>query len=307
MRTLSTASNIARCVVEADARLALEALAAELGGWHADRAWTARAHKLAAGWRDAVGMLTHAPQHETVLPYDAEVIGAVQRSSATSAPNDIVVCAAGTLPAELHKLWRAGRPGGYHVEYGYSCMGYEIAGGLGVKLARPDREVIVMVGDGSYLMMNSEIATSVMLGAKLIIVVLDNRGYGCINRLQQACGGAPFNNMFDDCVQGPLGAPTIDFAAHARSLGAQAEHVANVAELEAALQRARAADRTYLISIDTDAARTTDEGGWWWEVAVPEVSAREAVRAARAQYEAQLAARAKAAGEHRQTRMRTPA
>jgi 3D-(3,5/4)-trihydroxycyclohexane-1,2-dione acylhydrolase (decyclizing) len=284
-------------VVEADARLALGALAAELGGWHADRGWTARAQKLAAGWRDAVGMITHAPQHETVLPYDADVIGAVQRSSVASAVDDIVVCAAGTLPAELHKLWRAGRPGAYHVEYGYSCMGYEIAGGLGAKLARPERDVIVMVGDGSYLMMNSEIATSVMLGAKLIIVVLDNRGYGCINRLQQACGGAPFNNLFDDCEQGPLGAPPIDFAAHARALGAQAEHVANITELEAALQRARDADRTYLISIDTDPARTTDDGGWWWEVAVPEVSAREGVRAARAQYEAQLAVRAQAAGD----------
>jgi 3D-(3,5/4)-trihydroxycyclohexane-1,2-dione acylhydrolase (decyclizing) len=132
-----------------------------------------------------------------------------------------------------------------------------------------------------------------MLGAKLIVVVLDNRGYGCINRLQQACGGAPFNNMFDDCVQGSPGAPTIDFAAHARAMGAQAEHVANVQELEAAMQRARTADRTYLISIDTDAARTTDEGGWWWEVAVPEVSQREGVRKARADYEAHISARGK--------------
>jgi 3D-(3,5/4)-trihydroxycyclohexane-1,2-dione acylhydrolase (decyclizing) len=154
--------------------------------------------------------------------------------------------------------------------------------------------VIVLVGDGSYLMMNSEIATSVMIGAKLIVVVLDNRGYGCINRLQQACGGAPFNNLLENCVQGPLGAPQIDFAAHARALGAQAEHAGNIAELEAALQRARAADRTYVVSIDTDAARTTDEGGWWWEVAVPEVSPRPAVRDARAKYETQLAARTEA-------------
>jgi 3D-(3,5/4)-trihydroxycyclohexane-1,2-dione acylhydrolase (decyclizing) len=144
--------------------------------------------------------------------------------------------------------------------------------------------------------MNSEIATSVMLGAKLIIVVLDNRGYGCINRLQQACGGAPFNNLLADCMQGPLGAPQIDFAAHARSLGALAEHAANIGELEAALQRARAADRTYVISIDTDPARTTDEGGWWWEVAVPEVSPRASVRTARAKYDAQLAARADSTG-----------
>ena len=135
------------------------------------------------------------------LPYDGDVIGAVQRSSQDSAARDIVVCAAGTLPAELHKLWRTSVPGGYHMEYGYSCMGYEIAGGLGVAMAKPDREVIVMVGDGSYLMMNSEIATSVMLGRKLIVVVLDNRGFGCINRLQQAVGGVPFNNLFDDCVQ----------------------------------------------------------------------------------------------------------
>ncbi|MDR7004404.1 3D-(3,5/4)-trihydroxycyclohexane-1,2-dione acylhydrolase (decyclizing) [Paraburkholderia strydomiana] len=280
-------------VVEADARLALDALAERLQDWQADRAWTSRAHELAASWRDTVHALTHAPQRESVLPYEGDVIGAVQRSSTDSPANDIVVCAAGTLPGELHKLWRAGTPGAYHVEYGYSCMGYEIAGGLGVKLARPEREVIVMVGDGSYLMMNSEIATSVMLGAKLIVVVLDNRGYGCINRLQQACGGAPFNNLLEDSMQGPLGAPQIDFAAHARALGARAEHAANVAELEAALQRARSADRTYVISIDTDPARTTSDGGWWWEVAVPEVSPRASVREARANYEAQISARGK--------------
>ncbi|WP_296661745.1 3D-(3,5/4)-trihydroxycyclohexane-1,2-dione acylhydrolase (decyclizing) [Paraburkholderia sp.] len=279
--------------VQADARLALIALADELVNWRAEANWTAHALQLAGEWRASVDHLTHAPQDRSCLPYDADVIGAVQRSSSRSPTDDIVVCAAGTLPAELHKLWRAGQPGAYHVEYGYSCMGYEIAGGLGAKLARPDREVIVMLGDGSYLMMNSEIATSVMLGAKLIIVVLDNRGYGCINRLQQACGGAPFNNLFDDCAQGPLGAPRIDFASHARSLGAQAEHVANVAELEAAMQRARAASRTYLISIDTDPTRTTDDGGWWWEVAVPEVSSRANVREARKQYDERLAARSR--------------
>jgi 3D-(3,5/4)-trihydroxycyclohexane-1,2-dione acylhydrolase (decyclizing) len=170
------------------------------------------------------------------------------------------------------------------MEYGYSCMGYEIAGGLGVKMARPDREVIVLVGDGSYLMLNSEIATSVMLGRKLIIVILDNRGYGCINRLQQAVGGAPFNNLLDDCAQGPNGIPRIDFAAHAASMGALAENVKTVPELEAALRRARAADRTYVVCIETDPAHTTDEGGCWWEVAVPEVSDRAEVRRAREQY-----------------------
>ena len=276
--------------VESDARLALDALSAALGDWRAAPQWTTRAHHLADDWRTTVASVTGTP-HEGLLPREADVIGAVQRSDPQSAANDIVVCAAGTLPADLQKLWRTSTPGGYHVEYGYSCMGYEIAGGLGVKLAKPDREVIVIVGDGSYLMMNSELATSVMLGAKLIVVLLDNRGYGCINRLQQACGGAPFNNLIDDCRQGPQGAPAIDFAMHARALGATAEHVANIGELEAAMQRARAADRSYLISIDTDPARPTEEGGWWWEVAVPEVSEREAVKKARAGYERALTAR----------------
>jgi 3D-(3,5/4)-trihydroxycyclohexane-1,2-dione acylhydrolase (decyclizing) len=272
-----------------DVRLGLEAISAALGDWHAEEAWTENAMHAADAWRDIVQTITSRQlPPEGRLPYDGEIIGAVQSSTDDSPASDIVVCAAGTLPAELEKLWRTSVPGGYHMEYGYSCMGYEIAGGLGVKMAHPDREVVVMLGDGSYLMLNSEIATSVMLGAKLIIVLLDNRGYGCINRLQVACGGAPFNNLFDDCVQGELGAPHIDFAAHARSLGALAEHVDGLDGLRDALVRARDADRTYLISIDTDPARTTDEGGAWWEVAVPEISTRGEVRDARAAYEQAL-------------------
>ncbi|WP_321794483.1 3D-(3,5/4)-trihydroxycyclohexane-1,2-dione acylhydrolase (decyclizing) [Caballeronia sp. J97] len=277
--------------VQADARVALDALSEALGNWRASPQWTTRAHRLANEWRETVAHVTNTPVADGVLPREADVIGAVQRSDDDSPSNDIVVCAAGTLPADLQKLWRTGKPGGYHVEYGYSCMGYEVAGGLGVKLARPEREVIVIVGDGSYLMMNSELATSVMLGAKMIVVLLDNRGFGCINRLQQACGGAPFNNLIDDCRQGALGAPRIDFAMHARSLGALSEHVSGIGELEAAMKRARAADRSYLISIDTDAARPTEEGGWWWEVAVPEVSDRAAVVVARESYERALKAR----------------
>ncbi|MFO1315676.1 MAG: 3D-(3,5/4)-trihydroxycyclohexane-1,2-dione acylhydrolase (decyclizing) [Burkholderiales bacterium] len=269
--------------VTGDARLGLEALSAALPAWRAEPAWQDRARRAADDWRMDIARLTG--QRDVELPYDGDVIGAVQRSALDSATHDIVVCAAGTLPAELHKLWRTAVPGGYHMEYGYSCMGYEIAGGLGVKMARPGREVVVIVGDGSYLMLNSEIATSVMLGRKLIVVVLDNRGYGCINRLQQAVGGVPFNNLFADCVQGAGGPPPIDFAAHAASLGALAENVKTIPELEAALARARAADRTYMICIETDPAHTTAEGGWWWEVAVPEVSGRAEVRAARAQYE----------------------
>jgi 3D-(3,5/4)-trihydroxycyclohexane-1,2-dione acylhydrolase (decyclizing) len=165
-------------------------------------------------------------------------------------------------------------------------MGYEIAGGLGVKLAQPDREVIVMVGDGSYLMMNSEIATSVMLGVKLTVVVLDNRGFGCINRLQRATGSESFNNLLEHARHETL--PAIDFAAQAASLGASARKVAGIAELEAALKDARKADKTTVVVIDTDPMVSTEFGGHWWDVAVPEVSERAEVRAARANYETAL-------------------
>jgi len=271
--------------LQADARLGLEALSKALPQWRAEVAWTERAKSEAAAWRSTVDTITGRRELSPgELPYEGEVIGAVQRSSPHSTASDIVVCAAGTLPAELHKLWRTSTPGGYHMEYGYSCMGYEIAGGLGVKMARPDREVIIMVGDGSYLMLNNEIATSVMLDRKLIIVLLDNRGYGCINRLQQHCGSAPFNNMLVDSLQFGPGAPSIDFAANAASLGALSEKVTGIPGLEAALMRARAANRTYLICIETDDTRTTKEGGWWWEVAVPEESPSESVQQARAAY-----------------------
>ena len=151
-------------------------------------------------------------------------------------------------------------------------------------MARPAQEVIVMVGDGSYMMMNSEIATSVMLGQKLIVIVLDNRGYGCIQRLQLATGSPRFNNMLDDCVP-EGGAPSrIDFAMHARSMGAHAVHVANVTELKAAMVTARAATHTQVLVIDTTHSRTTEDGGCWWEVAIPEVSERAEVHTAHAQY-----------------------
>ena len=269
--------------VLSDSKLGLTALSAALAGWQSDAGWQKKAKSAAEAWRGDIERITG--RRDMKLPYEGEVIGAVQRSARDSVTRDIVVCAAGTLPAELHKLWRTATPGGYHMEYGYSCMGYEIAGGLGVKMAKPDREVVVIVGDGSYLMLNSEIATSVMLDKKLVIVVLDNNGFGCINRLQRSCGGEPFNNLFPDCVQGSRGAPRIDFAAHAASLGALGENVKTIAELEAAMQRARRAERTYVIAIETDPDRTTEEGGWWWEVAVPAVSEREEVRSARKAYE----------------------
>jgi 3D-(3,5/4)-trihydroxycyclohexane-1,2-dione acylhydrolase (decyclizing) len=264
--------------VVADARAALEALASVLDGWRAPEVWRAQASAGIGAWNQAVDAATAAS--DVALPSDAQVIGAVWRALGDAVT---LVCAAGGLPGELHKLWRAGRPGGYHVEYGYSCMGYEIAGGLGAKLAEPDRTVVVMVGDGSYLMMNSEIATSVMLGAKLIITVLDNRGFGCIDRLQRNSGGVGFNNLLADSRHEVL--PEIDFAAHAASLGARSEKVAGIAALEAALARARASDRTYVVVIETDPAISTEAGGAWWDVAVPEVSERPEGRAARAAYE----------------------
>jgi 3D-(3,5/4)-trihydroxycyclohexane-1,2-dione acylhydrolase (decyclizing) len=264
-----------------DARVGLDQLDTALGDYRAPDTWQQASAKRLAVWRSAAMSVTAATN--AALPSDAQVIGAVQRVVADSA---IVVCAAGGLPGELHKLWQVRQVGTYHLEYGYSCMGYEIAGGLGVKLARPDREVIVMVGDGSYLMLNSEIATSVMLGLKLTIVVLDNGGFGCIDRLQRATGGAAFNNLLAHCGAPPV----IDFCAHAASLGAIAEQVNGLAELEAALRRVQAADRTSVVVLRTDPDISTAAGGHWWDVSVPEVSARPDVNAARSDYEARRVA-----------------
>jgi len=267
----------------ADARIGLQQLSSAAKGWRANPDWTARARGLADSWRARVSELTtHVPSKTPA--YDGEVIGAVRDSHENSPAQDIVVCAAGTLPAELHKLWFAGRPGGYHVDYGYSCMGYEIAGGIGVKMAMPHAEVIVMVGDGSYMMLNSELATSRLLGLKVIVVLLDNRGYGCIERLQLKSGSASFNNMLDDCVP-EGGAPSkIDFAMHARSMGVDAVHVRDVNELKTAMVSAREARTTQVIVIDTTHTRITEEGGCWWDVGIPEVSTRGEVRDAYARY-----------------------
>jgi 3D-(3,5/4)-trihydroxycyclohexane-1,2-dione acylhydrolase (decyclizing) len=258
----------------ADADAGLEALGAALKGWRAPPSWTSRAQKLAKGWQRDIDRITTPSRGK---PTDAQVLGAV--NGAVAKKPHIVVCAAGGLPGELHKLWRAQDSVGYHLEYGYSCMGYEIAGGLGAKLARPEREVCVLVGDGSYLMLNSEIATSVALGAKLVIVVLDNRGFGCIERLQAATGGASFNNLLGHA------APRVDFVAHARSLGAQAEAVSDIKTLNSALERAVRAKRTSVIVIETDPRRGTEEGGAWWDVAVTAAPRSAPQRKARAAYE----------------------
>jgi len=258
----------------ADARAGVEALDGALAGWTAPADWSAKARDLAAEWNATVAQAT-APSN-AAPPSDAQVLGAVNRSAG---PRDVIVCAAGGLPGELHKLWRCREAGTYHVEYGYSCMGYEIAGGLGAKLATPEREIWVLVGDGSYLLMNSEIATSLMLDKKLNIVVLDNGGFGCIDRLQRSCGGASFNNLFP-------GGSAVDFAAHAASLGANSRKVASLAELEAALPAMRAERRSSVIVIATDPTAGTSAGGAWWDVAVPEISDRAEVVAARAAHDA---------------------
>jgi len=263
----------------ADARIGLEELSAALGDFRAE----APAPQLKAEWFAAADAVTAAPKDTNALPTDMQVIGAVQRAARE---NTVVMCAAGTMPGELHKLWKAGRPRSYHMEYGYSCMGYEIAGGMGIKMAEPDRDVIVMLGDGSYMMMNSELATAVMMGIKITVVITDNRGFGCINRLQRSTGGAEFNNLLDHARH--VNPSRIDFAAHAASMGAHAEKAGSIAELEDALARAREADGPFVVVIDTDPYPSTEAGGHWWDVAVPEVSQREEVRKAREAYEAAL-------------------
>ena len=257
--------------VTADVGRLLQELQPAVAGWHVSKQWQEYNQQQQQEWLEISSKVTTVTEPRTAKLTDAQVIGIM---NASGKDDDIVVCAAGSLPGELHKHWRASRPNGYHAEYGFSCMGYEIAGGMGVRMAHPDREVIVMVGDGSYLMLNAELHASVMQGIKIIVIVLDNHGFGCINRLQQGTGNAPFNNLWRDSQHLAI-EQDIDFTAHAQSMGCNAERVEEAAELLEAMKRARASDRTYLIEIKTDAEPSTAEGGCWWEVAIPEVSARE--------------------------------
>tara|TARA_B100000900_G_scaffold53239_1_gene39450 strand:- start:2048 stop:3907 length:1860 start_codon:yes stop_codon:yes gene_type:complete len=265
-----------------DAKLTLNTLMKYCTAIKTSNDWQQRVSVLRKEWLIAVDEASR--DKGTLLPSDGEVVGAVNRSSRE---RDVVVCAAGGLPGDLQKLWKTSFDRGYHVEYGYSCMGYEIAGGLGVKMALPDSQVYVMVGDGSYLMMNSEIFSSVMLGLKLIIVVVDNGGYGCIHRLQENCGNSGFNNLIRDCRSTQNEVMRVDFAAHARSMGAKSEEVEGIASLEKALERARNSETTYVINILTDPNKTVKEGGNWWDVAVAEVSNEKGVNKARKNYELQ--------------------
>ncbi len=256
-----------------DAKIALQVLGKELGS----QKWPSIAG-LQVDWAAATAAVK-APPTSNALPTDMQVIGAVQR---TASKDTVVMSAAGTMPGELHKIWDA-PTGGYHMEYGFSCMGYEIAGAMGIKMARPTADVICMLGDGSYMMANSELATAVMMGVPFTVVITDNRGYGCINRLQKGTGGAGFNNLLDQSYH--VNPSYIDFTAHAASMGAHAVKVTTVAELEAALTAAKGSTIPQVIVIDTDPWPGTEAGGTWWDVGVPQVSVRAEVNQARANYE----------------------
>ena len=214
------------------------------------------------------------------------MIGVVNR---VSEPRDVVVCAAGSMPGDLHKLWRTRDPKGYHVEYGYSCMGYEIAGGLGVKLAAPDREVFVMVGDGSYLMMAQEIVTAVAEGVKLTIVLVQNHGYASIGALSESVGSQRFGTRYRyrNAATGALDGDLlpVDLAANAASLGADVLRATTVDEFEAALREAAAAETVTVVQVETDPLVAAPSSEAWWDVPVAAVAALETTRAARAEYE----------------------
>lgn len=268
----------------ADARAALRELAAALEGWSTEAGYRVRVRRAGEAWDGVVESayrLGHRP-----LPAQCEVIGAVNEAAG---PEDVVVCAAGSLPGDLHKLWRTRAPGTYHVEYGYSCMGYEIAGGLGVKLAEPAREVFVMVGDGSYLMLAQEIATAVQEGIKLIIVLVQNHGFASIGRLSESLGSQRFGtaSRYRSPSTGRLdGAPLpIDLAANAASLGAHVLSATGIPALRAALAEARRSARTTVVHVETDPYAAAPESEAWWDVPVAEVSELDSTRAARAEYD----------------------
>jgi 3D-(3,5/4)-trihydroxycyclohexane-1,2-dione acylhydrolase (decyclizing) len=271
----------------ADARAALEQLGTALEGWSVDPSYRTRARVLAAHWDGTVSAaysLGHRP-----LPAQSEVIGVVNDVSES---RDVVVCAAGSMPGDLHKLWRTRDPKGYHVEYGFSCMGYEIAGGLGVKMAAPDREVFVMVGDGSYLMMAQELVTAVQEGIKLVVVLVQNHGYASIGDLSESLGSQRFGTRYryrSGAVEagGRLDGDVLptDLATNAESLGADVLRVGTVEELRTALVKARASDRTTVVHVETDPLVAAPDSESWWDVPVAEVSALESTQAARATYD----------------------
>jgi 3D-(3,5/4)-trihydroxycyclohexane-1,2-dione acylhydrolase (decyclizing) len=266
--------------VQGDARETLAELSALLGLWRAPAPWTATGTRERAAQHAFVDANTAVDA--TAEPSYAEVVGAVNRAAR---PEDYVVAAAGGFPGELNVNWRSRSISSFDCEYGFSCMGYELSGAWGARMARPEGEVFVLCGDGSYLMMNSDLYSSVLYGHRLTVVLCDNGGFAVIDRLQRGQGGVSFMNQLDDvdaAARGDGNGPVrVDFAAHAAALGCETIAVTTVAELEEALERARSASRTTVIAMRTQADRWTP-GGAFWEVGVPETSARPEVVAARA-------------------------
>ncbi len=260
-----------------DAREGIGELNSALGSWRADPQWLEKGKKDFAEWN---ALIAERQEHRVTNddPTYAQVIGVV---NTLAAPEDYIISAAGGLPGELVKGWRVKNPGTFDCEFGFSCMGYELSAGWGVAMAGKDRDVFVMIGDGTYMMMNSDIYSSVLSGHKFILLVCDNGGYAVINRLQNAKGGASFNNLLKDCrVREPF---HVDFVANAESMGALARKVSSLDELAEAIQWAKGNDRTTVISIATHAHSWTP-GDAWWDVGVPEVSARASVNKARSEH-----------------------
>jgi 3D-(3,5/4)-trihydroxycyclohexane-1,2-dione acylhydrolase (decyclizing) len=277
------AYKVAALPVVADARVALEQLASWLSAYRVSKEYEAETASLKIQWEAEVDRLFHL--NNPGRPAQSEVIGAIWEASG---PRDVLLSAAGSHPGDLHKLWRTRTPNGYHMEYGYSCMGYEIPAAIGAKMADPSREVYVFLGDGTYQMMPSEIVTSVQEGIKIIIVLVDNHGFGSIGALSRSLGQSGFGTgyRFRSSASGQLdGEPlTVDFAANARSLGAHALTATTLGELKDALRQAKTLDRTTVIVVETDPAVSVPGYESWWDVAVAEVSEMESVRAARARY-----------------------
>jgi 3D-(3,5/4)-trihydroxycyclohexane-1,2-dione acylhydrolase (decyclizing) len=268
----------------ADARAAVTELEAGLSGYRVDQEYSVKITEWKHRWEeetDRLFGLRHGPPVS-----QGEIIGTV---NSDSRPEDVVVCAAGSLPGDLHKLWRTRQPKGYHMEYGYSCMGYEIAGGLGVKMADPSREVYVMVGDGSFLMMSSEITTSIQEGYKLNIILLDNHGFSSIGGLSRAIGSHGFGTdyRFRRQETGQLDGQyvPVDFVALCTGLGACAVRATTHAEFERAMHTMQRHDRTSVIVIEVDKEMRVPGYESWWDVPISEVSEIESIRQARAQYE----------------------
>ncbi len=269
--------------VVGDARESLAELTGRLGNYAAPTSWSDTAATETAQYHAYIDKIAAPDAVESGPPSYAQVVGAIDR---VAGPHHFALAAAGGFPGEVNNGWRAKALNSFDCEYGYSCMGYETSGGWGAKMAMPDKEVVVFVGDGSYLMMNSDLYSSVLSGHKLIVIVCDNGGFAVINRLQVNQGGEPFNNLLADSRV--VEEVRVDFAAHARSMGCLAETVSTIDELDAAFARAEAADRTYVIAMQVHQYEWT-EGGSFWEVGVPEVSDRSAVNEARAALEEGLA------------------